>query len=197
MTRNGRGRIPADGLGAGYHVSSTLGLHKANDMAKLQPVVHSWPRASCKCTVCRAAEVADAPIASPCRRGGCILCARASGRCVVEGRLSGARVLATDIAEFAELRDGDVYLYKDPAGFFTGVDRLTEMTMTRYGLHRLSISRPFAACDREAMRTKASPSGAKAIAASHISPAKHSAQKTAAEPKSLTWRISACYSRVT
>ena len=47
---------------------------------------------------------------------------------MVEGRLAGARVLATDIAEFTELRDADVYLYGNPARFFDELDRLVHMT---------------------------------------------------------------------
>lgn len=49
------------------------------------------------------------------------------GRCVVEGRLAGGRVIATDIPEFAALRDDDVYLYKDSAQFVGILDRLTRM----------------------------------------------------------------------
>jgi hypothetical protein len=46
------------------------------------------------------------------------------GRCVVEGRLAGSRVIASEIAEFAELKDDDVYLYKDATAFMAILDRL-------------------------------------------------------------------------
>lgn len=145
-------------LARGYRVS-ILGLHKANDMAKLQPVAAFM--ASGQLQVC--GRLSDAEVARAYRSHAVVWVhslREGFGRCVVEGRLSGARILATDIAEFAELRDGDVYLYKDPAGFFTDLERLTEMTRpaTAYTgypyrdlLHRAIES---------AMRTKGSP-GAK------------------------------------
>ena len=46
------------------------------------------------------------------------------GRCVVEGRLAGSRVICTAIPEFAELQDGDVYLYRDPIEFMAMLERL-------------------------------------------------------------------------
>jgi glycosyltransferase involved in cell wall biosynthesis len=46
------------------------------------------------------------------------------GRCVVEGRLAGRRVICTDIPEFAGLRDDGVFLYKDAAEFAALADRL-------------------------------------------------------------------------
>ena len=46
------------------------------------------------------------------------------GRCVVEGRLAGSRVVCTDIPEFAGLCDGDVYLYKDAVAFMSTLERL-------------------------------------------------------------------------
>jgi hypothetical protein len=49
------------------------------------------------------------------------------GRCVVEGRLAGRRVICTDIPEFAGLRDADVYFYKDPNEYMTTLDRLVHM----------------------------------------------------------------------
>ena len=117
-------------------------------MAKLQPVAAFM--ASGQLQVC--GRLSDAEVARAYRSHAVVWVhslREGFGRCVVEGRLAGARVLATDIAEFAELRDGDVYLYKNPAGFFTDLDRLAEMTETRRALHRLSVSRPVAPCDRK------------------------------------------------
>jgi hypothetical protein len=49
------------------------------------------------------------------------------GRCVVEGRLAGARVICTNISEFVELRDDDVCLYNDPADFLQKLEHLRHM----------------------------------------------------------------------
>jgi glycosyltransferase involved in cell wall biosynthesis len=113
-------------LSRGYQVS-ILGLHKASDMAKLEPVAAFMASGQVRlCGLLSDEEVARA------YRAHAIVWVHSLregfGRCVVEGRLAGARVLATDIAEFAELRDGDVYLYRNPAGFLADLDRLAHIT---------------------------------------------------------------------
>lgn len=105
------------------HCVSILGLHKASDMAKLDPVAAFI--ASGQVRLC--GRLSDAEVARAYRSHAIVWVhslREGFGRCVVEGRLAGARVLATDIAEFEELRDADVYLYKDPAGFFATLDRI-------------------------------------------------------------------------
>lgn len=105
------------------HCVSILGLHKASDMAKLDPVAAFI--ASGQMRLC--GRLSDAEVARAYRSHAIVWVhslREGFGRCVVEGRLAGARVLATDIAEFEELRDTDVHLYKDPAGFFATLDRL-------------------------------------------------------------------------
>jgi glycosyltransferase involved in cell wall biosynthesis len=109
------------------HCVSVFGLHKAADMAKLQPVAAFM--ASGQLRVC--GRLSDEEVARAYRSHDIVWVhslREGFGRCVVEGRLAGARVLATDIAEFTELRDGDVYLYSNPARFFAELDRLVHMT---------------------------------------------------------------------
>lgn len=105
------------------HCVSILGLHKAGDTAKLDSVAAFI--ASGQVRLC--GRLSDAEVARAYRSHAIVWVhslREGFGRCVVEGRLAGARVLATDIAEFEELRDTDVHLYKDPAGFFAALDRL-------------------------------------------------------------------------
>ena len=98
-------------------------LHKAADMAKLQPVAAFMT--SGQLQVC--GRLSDQEVARAYRAHAVVWVhslREGFGRCVVEGRLAGAPVLATDIAEFAELLDGDVYLYNNPASFSAELDRL-------------------------------------------------------------------------
>jgi hypothetical protein len=50
------------------------------------------------------------------------------GRCVIEGRLAGSRVVCSNIPEFStqrdEMHDREIYLYNDPADFMATLDRL-------------------------------------------------------------------------
>ena len=103
-----------------------LGLHKPSDMATLQPLAEFIRSGQVR--LC--GRLSDAEVARAYRAHAVVWVhslREGFGRCVVEGRLAGARVLASDIPEFAELRDGDVYLYKNPASFLAGLDRLTHM----------------------------------------------------------------------
>ena len=113
-------------LAQGFRVS-ILGLHKASDMAKLEPVAAFM--ASGQLHLC--GLLSDSEVACAYRSHAIVWVhslREGFGRCVVEGRLTGARVLASDIAEFAELRDSDVYLYNNPAVFLAELGRLARMT---------------------------------------------------------------------
>jgi hypothetical protein len=105
---------------------SILGLHKVSDMPKfesLRSFINSGQLRLC-------GQLSDRQVASE-------YCSHAIvwvhslregfGRCVVEGRLAGSRVIATDIPEFAALCDGDVHLYKDAAEFMAILDRLAQI----------------------------------------------------------------------
>jgi len=109
-------------LAAGFRVS-VVGLHKAGDAPKLASLASFLNSGQLRiCERLSDREVADAYLAHPIvwvhslREG--------FGRCVVEGRLAGSRVICTNIPEFAGLRDAQVYLYKDAAEFMTTLDRL-------------------------------------------------------------------------
>jgi hypothetical protein len=112
-------------LAQNYSIS-VLGLHKPSDMAKLEPLrgyIGSGQLRLC-------GQLSDRQVAHEYRAHTVVWVhslREGFGRCVVEGRLAGGRVIANDIAEFAELKDGDVYLYKDAAGFMAILDRLTDI----------------------------------------------------------------------
>jgi glycosyltransferase involved in cell wall biosynthesis len=117
-------------LAAGYGVT-ILGLHKTSDAPKLAALasfMHSGQLQLC-------GQLSDREVADEYLRHAVVWVhslREGFGRCVVEGRLAGRRVLCTDIPEFASLRDGDVYLYGNSAelirllGRFIGVDEPTE-----------------------------------------------------------------------
>ncbi len=102
---------------------SILGLHKVSDVPKfesLQSFISSGQLRLC-------GQLSDRQVAGEYRSHAIIWVhslREGFGRCVVEGRLAGGRVIATDIPEFAVLRDSDVYLYKDAAAFMSILDRL-------------------------------------------------------------------------
>jgi hypothetical protein len=105
---------------------SVLGLHKPSDMAKLEPLRGFI--ASGRLRLC--GQLSDRQVAHEYRAHAVVWVhslREGFGRCVVEGRLAGNRVIASDIAEFAELKDGDVYLYRDAIAFMAILDRLSHM----------------------------------------------------------------------
>ena len=112
-------------LAQNYSIS-VLGLHKPGDMAKmetLRPFIVSGQLRLC-------GQLSDRQVAHEYRAHAAVWVhslREGFGRCVVEGRLAGNRVIASDIAEFAELKDGDVYLYEDATGFMAILDRLAQM----------------------------------------------------------------------
>jgi hypothetical protein len=108
---------------------SILGLHKLGDLAKLEPL-HGFI-VSGQLRVC--GRLSDRQVAREYRAHAIVwvhALREGFGRCVVEGRLAGSRVVAADIPEFAGLRDDAVYLYKDAVEFAAIVDRLLRMDET-------------------------------------------------------------------
>lgn len=109
---------------AAHHCVSILGLHKAADMARLEPLRAFLATGQLRrlCGVLSDAEVARE------YRAHAIAWVHSLregfGRCVVEGRLAGSRVVATAIPEFEGLRDGAVYFYSNSAEFMTIIGRL-------------------------------------------------------------------------
>jgi hypothetical protein len=109
-------------LAAGYRVS-ILGLHKASDaprLASLESHISSGQLRIC-------GRLSDCEVASEYQSHEIVWVhslREGFGRCVVEGRLAGSRVVCTNIPEFAGLRDADVYLYGNAAEFMTTLDRL-------------------------------------------------------------------------
>jgi glycosyltransferase involved in cell wall biosynthesis len=112
-------------LAQGYRVS-ILGLHKAADAPKLAALEGFM--SSGQLRVC--GRLSDRAVAREYRSHGVVWVhslREGFGRCVVEGRLAGSRVVCTDIPEFAGLRDGDVYPYKNAAEFVATLERLVQM----------------------------------------------------------------------
>jgi glycosyltransferase involved in cell wall biosynthesis len=112
-------------LAAGFHVS-VLGLHKTSDAARLAPL--SDFMTSGQLTLC--GQLTDTQVAEEYQRHNIVWVhslREGFGRCVVEGRLAGARVICTDIPEFVELRDDNVYLYEDQVDFLPKLESLRHM----------------------------------------------------------------------
>jgi len=130
-------------LAAGFYVS-VLGLHKTSDAARLAPLGDFVK--SGRLTLC--GQLTDSQVAEEYQRHNIVWVhslREGFGRCVVEGRLAGARVICTDIPEFVELRDDDVYLYKGPADFLPKLEHLRHMD---------SSARPYTSYPyRELLRT--------------------------------------------
>jgi glycosyltransferase involved in cell wall biosynthesis len=130
----------------GYRVS-ILGLHKASDapkLASLQPFLGNGQLRVC-------GRLSDSEVAGEYRSHPIVWVhslREGFGRCVVEGRLGGSRVICTDIPEFASLRDADVYLYKNAAAFMATLEQLVrlEAPAGRYA------SYPYRALLRSAIR---------------------------------------------
>jgi hypothetical protein len=109
-------------LDGGFRVA-VLGLHKASDAPRL--ALLSTYLNSGQLRIC--GQLTDAEVAAEYQKHEIVWVhsqREGFGRCVVEGRLAGSRVICTNIPEFSELRDGEVYLYKDPAEFMSTLDRL-------------------------------------------------------------------------
>jgi hypothetical protein len=115
-------------LAGGYRVA-VLGLHKTADtqrFASLATYLQSGQLRLC-------GQLSDRDVAAEYQAHEIVWVhslREGFGRCVVEGRLAGSRVICTDIPEFAELRDAEVHLYKDAAEFMITLDRLTKTDTT-------------------------------------------------------------------
>jgi glycosyl transferase family 1 len=108
---------------AAHYSISILGLHKAADMPRLASLRGFLATGQLRLF----GRLSDQQVAHEYRSHAIVWVhslREGFGRCVVEGRLAGSRVIATDIPEFAALRDGEVYLYKDAAEFMPMLDRL-------------------------------------------------------------------------
>jgi glycosyltransferase involved in cell wall biosynthesis len=109
-------------LAKGFRVS-VLGLHKMSDVprfASLDESINSGRLRLC-------GQLSDGEVAAEYEKHNITWVhslREGFGRCVVEGGLAGRRVVCTDIPEFAELRDDNVSLYRDPAQFMAIIDRL-------------------------------------------------------------------------
>jgi glycosyltransferase involved in cell wall biosynthesis len=119
-------------LAAGFNVS-IVGLHKATDAPRLAPL-ESFMQAG-QLRLC--GRLSDREVAREYRSHRIVWVhslREGFGRCVVEGRLAGSRVICTDIPEFAGLRDADIYLYKDANAFMTTLERVAhgEAAIGRY-----------------------------------------------------------------
>ena len=146
-------------LAAGFRVS-ILGLHKASDaprLASLQSFIDSGQLHIC-------GRLSDRAVVREYRSHRIVWVhslREGFGRCVVEGRLAGARVICTDIAEFEALRDDAVHFYQDAGQFMATLDRLVGMNAPTAGydgypyreLLRNAIERGF----REVTGTTAAP----------------------------------------
>jgi Glycosyl transferases group 1 len=112
-------------LTAGFSVS-ILGLHKATDaprLASLQSFLASGQLRLC-------GHLSDRAVAREYRSHGIVWVhslREGFGRCLVEARLAGARVICTDIAEFASLRDDGVHNYANVADFMAALGRVADM----------------------------------------------------------------------
>lgn len=102
---------------------SIFGLHKKSDLQALEPL-HGFV-ASGQLRVC--GQLSDQQVAHEYRSHSLIWVhslREGFGRCVVEGRLAGGRVVASEIPEFTGLCDSDVHLYRNADEFLALADRL-------------------------------------------------------------------------
>lgn len=111
-------------LASGYRVS-IMGLHRAEDasrFATLDRFIVSGALRLC-------GRLSDLEVAREYQRHAVTwvhALREGFGRCVVEGRLAGCRVVCTDIPEFSALRDDDVYLYRDAEDLLATLARLRD-----------------------------------------------------------------------
>jgi len=138
-------------LAAGFRVT-VVGLHKAADAPRLASL-HDFIAAG-QLHLCE--RLSDREVARQYRAHSIVWVhslREGFGRCVVEGRLAGCRVLCTDIPEFAALRDGDVHVYRNAAEFMPLLERTAPLPLPTgaysgypyRALLRAAIERGFAA----------------------------------------------------
>jgi glycosyltransferase involved in cell wall biosynthesis len=111
----------------GFQVT-IVGLHKASDRPRFAPLDHYLT--SGRLRIC--GRLSDPDVALEYQKHEIVwvhALREGFGRCVVEGRLAGSRVVCTNIPEFADMRaqmrdDAETYLYKDSTEFMTILERL-------------------------------------------------------------------------
>jgi hypothetical protein len=111
-------------LAAGFHVS-ILGLHRTPDAAKLGSFVSFLNSGQLR--LC--GQLSDREVAAEYKNHEIVWVhslREGFGRCVVEGRLAGSRVICTDIPEFTKLGDDNVCLYRNSTDFMSVLDRLVQ-----------------------------------------------------------------------
>jgi glycosyltransferase involved in cell wall biosynthesis len=114
-------------LAAGFRVT-VVGLHKAADaprLASLQDFIAAGQLRLCE-------RLSDREVARLYRAHSIAWVhslREGFGRCVVEGRLAGCRVICSDIAEFAALRDSEVYLYRNSGDFMRLLEQIAPMPL--------------------------------------------------------------------
>jgi len=109
-------------LARNYRIS-IVGLHKRSDLERLEPLRNFVTSGQLRVF----GRLSDRQVAREYRSHGVVWVhslREGFGRCVVEGRLGGGRVVASDIPEFAGLCDADVHLYRTADEFIAIVDRL-------------------------------------------------------------------------
>ncbi len=119
-------------LASGFHVS-ILGLHKTTDAPRFSALDNFI--SSGQLRLC--GQLSDGEVVAEYQNHNIVWVhslREGFGRCVVESRLAHRRVICSDIPEFAELRDDDVYLYKDSLEFMATLDRLrhTDLPIAPY-----------------------------------------------------------------
>jgi hypothetical protein len=114
-------------LTGGFDVT-IVGLHKASDRPRFAPLARYL--ASGQLRIC--GRLSDPEVAMEYQKHEIVwvhALREGFGRCVVEGRLAGSRVVCTNIPEFASMRaemrdDTETYLYKDSTEFMMILERL-------------------------------------------------------------------------
>ena len=113
-------------LAGGFPVA-IVGLHKATDAARL--VSLDTYLGSGQLKLC--GQLTDAQVVTEYQTHDIIWVhslREGFGRCLIEGRLTGGRVVCSDIPEFStqreEMHDGEIYLYGNPAQFMAVIERI-------------------------------------------------------------------------
>jgi hypothetical protein len=113
-------------LAAGFSVA-IVGLHKAADAARIA-TLDSFVK-NRQLRLC--GQLTDAQVAAEYEEHDITWVhslREGFGRCVIEGRLTGSRVICSNIPEFStqrdEMHDSEIYLYDNPAEFMTVLEQL-------------------------------------------------------------------------
>lgn len=113
-------------LAGGFPVA-IVGLHKATDAARL--VSLDTYLGSGQLKLC--GQLTDAQVVTEYQTHDIVWVhslREGFGRCLIEGRLTGGRVVCSDIPEFStqreEMHDGEIYLYDNPTQFMAAIERI-------------------------------------------------------------------------